>query len=222
MSLVSLLLIIPAVLLTALMIVYGYLKVYQAKIDQSLEAGRPMKKPMIPPYRIANAVKILLVIALAVPAVLYLSGNRPTSAKALEQSVQQRAAEEKRDVLLVQTKTTAAALYYSEDQSGHSFALYENRGKLMDDYCFIHGGSSASIEESVRVFRMENTGELVLFSMNRLGIARIDCHDGTTYHLDPASPFVLILSDDGADFYDAGGNAVDLRQNQWFEITTKE
>ena len=222
MSLISLLLIIPAVLLTALMIVYGYLKVYQAKIDQSLEAGRPMKKPMIPPYRIANAVKILLVIALAVPAVLYLSGNRPTSAKALEQSVQQRAAEEKRDVLLVQTKTTAAALYYSEDQSGHSFALYENRGKLMDDYCFIHGGSSASIEESVRVFRMENTGELVLFSMNMPRISKIVSHDGTTYHLDPESPFVLILPSGGADLYDAEGNLLDLGNLSWYEITVKE
>lgn len=222
MSLISLLWMISAVILTAIVIVYGYLKLYQVKVDQAMEDGKPMKNPMTPPYKVANAAKTILVIAVLMPVVPYFAANRPTSAKALEQSVQQRAADDNRNVVLVQTESTAAALYYTEDQSDHSFALYENRGRFMDDYCFIHGGSSTSIEESVRAFRMEDTGELVLFSMNRLHIARIDCYDGSTYHLDPDSPFVLVLPGSGADLYDVEENLVDLEKNQWFEITVKD
>ena len=56
-------------------------------------------------------------------------------------------------------------------------------------------------------------------SMNRLGIAKIACHDGNTYQLDPESPFVLIIPSGGADIYDKNG---DLEQNWWYEITTND
>ena len=219
MSLVHLLLCVSLGVLALLLAVYGYLKVYQRKLDQAVKTGKPLKKPMIPPYKIANAVKILILLAVALPILSCLRAPC-TSVRNLEKEVQQRAAEDGMQGELVMTEGTAAALYYAEDDS--RFALYENRGTVLDDYCFIHGGSSAAMEKGLRAFRMEDTGELVLFSMNMPRISKIVSHDGTTYHLDPESPFVLILPSGGADLYDAEGNLLDLGNLSWYEITVKE
>lgn len=221
MSLSHLLLLISAGVILPLLAAYAYLKLYQAKIDKAIETGKQISKPMISSYQVANVMKVIIVIAVILPVLSYLREGR-TGAQEIETAVHQRAVEDGMKVELVIAEKMAAALYYTDDRSDCSFALYENRGKYLDDYCFIHGGSSASIEKSVRVFRIEKSGELVLFSMNRLGIAKIACHDGNTYQLDPESPFALIIPSGGADVYDKNGDLIDLKQNRWYEITTKD
>ena len=202
-------------------VLQGYLKLYEQKINQAVEQGRPMKKPMVPPFKVANALKVVLALAVFLPLIsdAAASINRDRN---LERSVEQQAAEKQMSVAFAATKDNAAALYYKEDGSDHTFALYETRGTIFKEYVFLHGGSATSIDEGVRAFRMEKSGELVLFSMNRLRIAKIVCHDGEAYHLDPDSPFVLILPSGGADIYDKNGALIDLEQNEWYVVTTKE
>lgn len=201
-------------------ILQGYLKLYEKKINQAVEQGRPLKRPMVPPYQVANALKVLLYLAVLLPLIsdAAASINRDRN---LERSVEQQAAEKQMSVAFVASEDSAAALYYEEDGSDHTFALYECRGTIFKEYVFLHGGSATSIDRSVRAFRMEESGELVLFSMNKLRIAEIVCHHGEAYHLDPDSPFVLILPSGGADIYDENGDLIDLKQNEWYVVTTK-
>lgn len=202
------------------LIVEGYLKFYEKKINQAVEQGRPMKRPMVPPFKVANAMRVLLVVAALLPFISDLENSR-NNVRDLERRIEQQAAEKQMSVAFVASKHNAAALYYTEDGSDHTFALYENKGIFFNEFVFIHGGNATAIDESIRVFRMEESGELVLFSMNKLQIATIACHNGETYHLDPDSPFVLIMPDGGADLYDENGDLIDLKQNEWYEVTTK-
>lgn len=220
MSLFSLAAALFLFILGLLLLLWGYLKLCQAKYDRVLETGQPMKKPMLPPYIVANGMKVLLAAALLFMLLPVLGAS--TSRRELEEEVCRRAERDGMSVALALTEDTAAALYYAADGSDHSFALYENRGAWREDYRFIHGGSATSIDENLRAFRMEKTGELALFSMNRIGIARITCHSGEEYLLDPEAPFVLILPGGGADFYDAVGDRIDPAQNSWYEITVKD
>ena len=221
MSLESLFRIISLGILLMLLVIKGCLRFYEKKINQAAERGRPTKSPMILPPKVAKVMNTLVYIAILLPLIpdAVSSINR---VRDLERSVEQKAAEKQMSVAFVSSDDAAAALYYEEDGSDHTFALYENRGTFFKEYVFIHGGSATSIDQGVRAFRMETSGELVLFSMNKLRIAEIVCHNGDAFHLDPDSPFAIILPDGGADLYDEDGEFIDLKQNEWYVVTTKD
>ena len=220
MSIVSLLLTIFTILFLLLFIILGYLQIYKRNINKVLDAKQDACKRMIPPYKVVAAMTVLLIVAVATFSAIYISSDPVTSPQELERSAQQLAAETGMDMEFAISDDLAAVLLFNEDKSDHSFKLYENKGRLTANYVFSHGGSSTSIEESVRVFRY--SGELALFSLNELQIARIVCHDGETHLVDPDRPFVLIIPSGGADFYNKAGDLIDLDQGGWYEITVKE
>lgn len=212
--------IVGGVLLVAAAI-FCYLSVYQRKINRVLATGERMRRPMAAPGKVLLVLLILLAVVLAVLSfVLAPSGAPVQSAKDIEQYALKRAREDGMEVEMAATDGLMAVLYYNEDRSDHKFEIYENRGTVITDYSFDHGGSSVSIERGMRMFRYEN-GEMVLFSMNGPAIAKIVCRDGTAYVIDPESPFVLIVPSGGVDFYDEDGVQMDVGQDWWYEVTEK-
>ncbi|MBQ8851390.1 MAG: hypothetical protein IJZ66_02985, partial [Oscillibacter sp.] len=99
-------------------VLQGYLKLYEQKINQAVEQGRPMKKPMVPPFKVANALKVVLTLAVFLPLIsdAAASINRDRN---LERSVEQQAADKQMSVAFVASEDSAAALYYEEDGSDH-------------------------------------------------------------------------------------------------------
>lgn len=219
MSMISLLFYIFAAICLLFLAVFGYLQLYKRNINKALDPAKHKPKHMTPPYKVAIIAAILLIISVAALGLFFLSDSI-TDARAVEQDARNQAEKKGMNVAVAVSDHTAAVLYYSDDRNDHSFAFYENKGRMIANYVFSHGGSSTSIERSVHVFRCQ--GELALFSLNELHIAKIVCHDGEIHLIDPEHPFVLIIPSGGADIYDKEGNLVDLGANSWYEITEKD
>ena len=219
MSLLSLILAILAVIAVLLLAIFCYLQIYQKHINKALGSEAYTHKHMISPRKVAIILGGILITAAAVLALSFWASKGPlTSREMLEDDARKRAETRGMDVEIVFTDELAAILFYDGSRSDHSFEIYENKGIILENYVYSHGGSSTSIERSVRTFRYEGD-QLILFSMNKLGIAKIVCHDGETCFVDPDLPFVLILPAGAMDFYDERGNLVNLGQDWWYEAT---
>lgn len=216
MSSIHLLLSIVGILLLLALLLFAYMQLYRRSINKVL-TGRKHRRPMVPPHQL---LLILIAIFLASLLALFLMGTPIYSARDVEDYARNHAEEEGLSVRVAVTDELAAVLYYTEDGSDHSFGIYENKGQWRANYVFSHGGSSTSIQRSVHMFRYEDG--LIIFSMNELGIAKIVCHDGERYDFSPDDPFVLILPSGSMDFYDAQGNAIDVGQDGWYQITAKD
>ncbi|MGM9661516.1 MAG: hypothetical protein ACI3WR_00290 [Oscillospiraceae bacterium] len=196
------------------LIAAGYLRLYTRAINRALVTKGRKPPRMIPPYKVVAALAAALVIA----AALCLSGmNRITTARDMEESLRKsQTIREDWNIEIAMSDSFAAALAYDDGLTDHSFAVYRNTGRLFENYQFRYGGHTVSVEQSVSVYKYD--GMLALLSMNALHIARIQCHDGETYEIDPDSPFVLILPDGGFDAYDSAGKLIDLEQDRWYEV----
>ena len=215
MSSVYLLLLLAGVLLLLGLVLLGYMQLYMRHIAKALAGRNP--RPMLSPRLLL--LILIAVFLLAIPLLSLLT--RPVcSAKEIEDSARTRAEELGMEVRVAVTDQLVAVLWYTEDGSDHSFSIYENQGTWRANYVFRYGGSSASIEKCLRVFRAGE--EVILFSLNTPGIARIECQDGERYDLSPDTPFVRILPAAGMRFYDMEGSEIDIEQASWYEVTVIE
>lgn len=218
-SILILMVLAIAVLLAAAVLVY--LQIYKRNINKALNAKAGIHRHMVPPHNMA-ALSVVLVAAVVVLGIIVAPNfNRITNAHEIEQAAREfQAIGNEWNVEMGMADNFAAVLFYNEDRSDHSFAIYRNTNEVRANYVFWYGGNSTSIQRSVRVFKYD--GALALISMNELHIAKIECHDGETYVLDPNSPFVFVIPGGGFDVYDKNGNLIDLEQDWWYELTEKD
>ena len=206
----------------ALLLLVGgviYFHLYKRNINKALTEKNKPHIRMIAPYKIMTGIVVLLII---IAGVLIFVKWQPLDNLSTASDIEEHAREyqdigDDWDIEIDLSDTLAAVLAYNDDMSDHTFAIYENANRIGTDYVFRHGGSTTSVERSVRVFKYD--GAIALVSMNALHISRIECHDGASYEIDPNAPFVLVIPIGGFDVYGADGNLIDLEQDWWYELT---
>ena len=210
--------IIVAVMVVFSLIAIGYFLLYTNIINKALVTKGRKHLHMIPPHKVVIALIIVFIIGAAVLGAIYLPGmSRITSAHDIEEHLREfQVVNEEWNVEVTMSDSYAAVIAYDDEQTDHAFAIYKNTNETFTNYAFRYGGSTTSVERSVSVYKFDGT--LVLVSMNALQIAKIACHDGDTYELDPNRPFVLIMLSGGFDVYDNEGNLIDLEQDWWYEM----
>lgn len=228
------------ILLVALAVAVGavllYLYFYKRHINNMLQKTQTKPKKMLPPHVLISFLPILLIvvgiIAVALDIQFDLSKSRLTTKEEILANA--RIGYEDMQYQISMSGDVAAVLNFAEDLSESEYRVYINKNSNHPDYVFRRGGDLTAIERAA--YLLEYNGTYVLISLNAPRIAEIRCENGTTYSVDPDSPFALVIPDGGSllsktagggtnyyaytgiKVYDTQGNEIDLMQIQWFEM----
>lgn len=218
MSIAVFVFVIIAITVVLTLIAIGYFLLYTNVINKALVTRGRKHLHMIPPYKVVISLLIVLIIGAVVLGLIYLpSANRMTSAHDIEKNLREfQAVNDGWNVEVAMSDNIAAALAYDDELTDYTFAIYRSSNDTFKNYEYRYGGHTASVEQSVSVYKYDGT--LVLLSMNALHIAKIERHDGESYEIDPNSPFILVIPSGGFDVYDSDGDLIDLEQDWWYEM----
>lgn len=207
---------IIAIVVILTVIAVGYFLLYTRMINKALVGKGRKHLHMIAPYKVVIAFVIVLAVGAAALGGVYRSNmSRITSAHDIEESFRAfQAANAEWNVEVAMSNNIAAVIAYDQEQTDHTFAVYTNENDIFTNYVYRAGGHTTSVERSVLVYKSE--GAFILISMNALHIAKIECHDGDPYEIDPNHPFVLIVPGGGFDVYDSNGSLIELEQDWWY------
>ncbi len=197
----------------------GYLLIYKKHINKVLIEPDKKHIKLVPPYKVLLVLIIVFAIVVTSFAVTLIPNTEHLSTvNDIEEDVRSfQKISDDWNIEIAMNERIAAVIAYDNQESEHTFSIYENKGSTKTNYVFRYGGKSTSIERGIRVFRFEGTTALI--SMNILHIAAIECHDGERYEVDPNTPFVLVIPSGGFDVYDENGNLIDITQVGWYELT---
>lgn len=197
----------------------GYLLIYKKHINKVLIEPDKKHIKLVPPYKVLLVLIIVFAIVGTSFAVTIIPNTEHLSTvNDIEEDVRSfQKISDDWNIEIAMNERIAAVIAYDNQESEHTFSIYENKGSTKTNYVFRYGGKSTSIERGIRVFRFEGTTALI--SMNILHIAAIECHDGERYEVDPNTPFVLVIPSGGFDVYDENGNLIDITQAGWYELT---
>lgn len=197
----------------------GYLLIYKKHINKVLIEPDKKHIKLVPPYKVLLVLIIVFAIVVTSFAVTLIPNTEHLSTvNDIEEDVRSfQKISDDWNIEIAMNERIAAVIAYDNQESEHTFSIYENKGSTKTNYVFRYGGKSTSIERGIRVFRFEGTTALI--SMNILHIAAIECHDGERYEVDPNTPFVLVIPSGGFDVYDENGKLIDITQADWYELT---
>ena len=197
----------------------GYLLIYKKHINKVLIEPDKKHIKLVPPYKVLLVLIIVFAIVVTSFAVTLIPNTEHLSTvNDIEEDVRSfQKISDDWNIEIAMNERIAAVIAYDNQESEHTFSIYENKDSTKTNYVFRYGGKSTSIERGIRVFRFEGTTALI--SMNILHIAAIECHDGERYEVDPNTPFVLVIPSGGFDVYDENGNLIDITQAGWYELT---
>ena len=197
----------------------GYLLIYKKHINKVLIEPDKKHIKLVPPYKVLLVLIIVFAIVVTSFAVTLIPNTEHLSTvNDIEEDVRSfQKISDDWNIEIAMNERIAAVIAYDNQESEHTFSIYENKGSTKTNYVFRYGGKSTSIERGIRVFRFEGTTALI--SMNILHIAAVECHDGERYEVDPNTPFVLVIPSGGFDVYDENGNLIDITQAGWYELT---
>ena len=197
----------------------GYLLIYKKHINKVLIEPDKKHIKLVPPYKVLLVLIIVFAIVVTSFAVTLIPNTEHLSTvNDIEEDVRSfQKISDDWNIEIAMNERIAAVIAYDNQESEHTFSIYENKGSTKTNYVFRYGGKSTSIERGIRVFRFEGTTALI--SMNILHIAAIECHDGERYEIDPNTPFVLVIPSGGFDVYDENGKLIDITQADWYELT---
>lgn len=197
----------------------GYLLIYKKHINKVLIEPDKKHIKLVPPYKVLLVLIIVFAIVVTSFAVTLIPNTEHLSTvNDIEEDVRSfQKISDDWNIEIAMNERIAAVIAYDNQESEHTFSIYENKGSTKTNYVFRYGGKSTSIERGIRVFRFEGTTALI--SMNILHIAAIECHDGERYEVAPNTPFVLVIPSGGFDVYDENGNLIDITQAGWYELT---
>lgn len=193
--------------------------IYKKHINKVLIEPDKKHIKLVPPYKVLLVLIIVFAIVVTSFAVTLIPNTEHLSTvNDIEEDVRSfQKISDDWNIEIAMNERIAAVIAYDNQESEHTFSIYENKGSTKTNYVFRYGGKSTSIERGIRVFRFEGTTALI--SMNILHIAAIECHDGERYEVDPNTPFVLVIPSGGFDVYDENGNLIDITQAGWYELT---
>ena len=197
----------------------GYLLIYKKHINKVLIEPDKKHIKLVPPYKVLLVLIIVFAIVGTSFAVTIIPNTEHLSTvNDIEEDVRSfQKISDDWNIEIAMNERIAAVIAYDNQESEHTFSIYENKGSTKTNYVFRYGGKSTSIERGIRVFKFEGTTALI--SMNILHIAAVECHDGERYEVDPNTPFVLVIPSGGFDVYDENGNLIDITQAGWYELT---
>ena len=197
----------------------GYLLIYKKHINKVLIEPDKKHIKLVPPYKVLLVLIIVFAIVVTSFAVTLIPNTEHLSTvNDIEEDVRSfQKISDDWNIEIAMNERIAAVIAYDNQESEHTFSIYENKGSTKTNYVFRYGGKSTSIERGIRVFRFEGTTALI--SMNILHIAAIECHDGERYEVDPNTPVVLVIPSGGFDVYGEHGNLIDITQAGWYELT---
>lgn len=197
----------------------GYLLIYKKHINKVLIEPDKKHIKLVPPYKVLLVLIIVFAIVVTSFAVTLIPNTEHLSTvNDIEEDVRSfQKISDDWNIEIAMNERIAAVIAYDNQESEHTFSIYENKGSTKTNYVFRYGGKSTSIERGIRVFKFEGTTALI--SMNILHIAAIECHDGERYEVDPNTPFVLVIPSGGFDVYDENGKLIDITQADWYELT---
>ena len=197
----------------------GYLLIYKKHINKVLIEPDKKHIKLVPPYKVLLVLIIVFAIVVTSFAVTLIPNTEHLSTvNDIEEDVRSfQKISDDWNIEIAMNERIAAVIAYDNQESEHTFSIYENKDSTKTNYVFRYGGKSTSIERGIRVFRFEGTTALI--SMNILHIAAIECHDGERYEVDPNTPFVLVIPSGGFDVSDENGNLIDIPQAGWYELT---
>ena len=197
----------------------GYLLIYKKHINKVLIEPDKKHIKLVPPYKVLLVLIIVFAIVVTSFAVTLIPNTEHLSTvNDIEEDVRSfQKISDDWNIEIAMNERIAAVIAYDNQESEHTFSIYENKGSKKTNYVFRYGGKSTSIERGIRVFKFEGTTALI--SMNILHIAAVECHDGERYEVDPNTPFVLVIPSGGFDVYDENGNLIDITQAGWYELT---
>ena len=197
----------------------GYLLIYKKHINKVLIEPDKKHIKLVPPYKVLLVLIIVFAIVVTSFAVTLIPNTEHLSTvNDIEEDVRSfQKISDDWNIEIAMNERIAAVIAYDNQESEHTFSIYENKDSTKTNYVFRYGGKSTSIERGIRVFKFE--GATALISMNILHIATIECHDGARYEIDPDAPFVLIIPSGGFDIYDENENLIDITQSDWYELT---
>ena len=108
-------------------------------------------------------------------------------------------------------ESVAGFLQYAEDLSDYEVKVYIKRDNAVG-WFFRHGGSVGDPYANVYEITLENHSESIWYSLNEVGVARIEIDSGDGVHTietTPGEPFILVTDrSQSITLYDAGGNIV--------------
>ena len=197
----------------------GYLLIYKKHINKVLIEPDKKHIKLVPPYKVLLVLIIVFAIVVTSFAVTLIPNTEHLSTvNDIEEDVRSfQKISDDWNIEIAMNERIAAVIAYDNQESEHTFSIYENKGSTKTNYVFRYGGKSTSIERGIRVFKFEGTTALI--SMNILHIAAVECHDGERYEIDPNNPFVLVIPSGGFDVYDENGKLIDITQAGWYELT---
>ena len=197
----------------------GYLLIYKKHINKVLIEPDKKHIKLVPPYKVLLVLIIVFAIVVTSFAVTLIPNTEHLSTvNDIEEDVRSfQKISDDWNIEIAMNERIAAVIAYDNQESEHTFSIYENKDSTKTNYVFRYGGKSTSIERGIRVFKFEGTTALI--SMNILHIAAVECHDGERYEIDPNNPFVLVIPSGGFDVYDENGNLIDITQASWYELT---
>ena len=197
----------------------GYLLIYKKHINKVLIEPDKKHIKLVPPYKVLLVLIIVFAIVVTSFAVTLIPNTEHLSTvNDIEEDVRSfQKISDDWNIEIAMNDRIAAVIAYDNQESEHTFSIYENKDSTKTNYVFRYGGKSTSIERGIRVFKFEGTTALI--SMNILHIAAVECHDGERYEIDPNNPFVLVIPSGGFDVYDENGKLIDITQADWYELT---
>lgn len=197
----------------------GYLLIYKKHINKVLIEPDKKHIKLVPPYKVLLVLIIVFAIVVTSFAVTLIPNTEHLSTvNDIEEDVRSfQKISDDWNIEIAMNERIAAVIAYDNQESEHTFSIYENKDGTKTNYVFRYGGKSTSIERGIRVFKFEGTTALI--SMNILHIAAVECHDGERYEIDPNNPFVLVIPSGGFDVYDENGKLIDITQADWYELT---
>ena len=197
----------------------GYLLIYKKHINKVLIEPDKKHIKLVPPYKVLLVLIIVFAIVVTSFAVTLIPNTEHLSTvNDIEEDVRSfQKISDDWNIEIAMNERIAAVIAYDNQESEHTFSIYENKDSTKTNYVFRYGGKSTSIERGIRVFKFEGTTALI--SMNILHIAAVECHDGERYEIDPNNPFVLVIPSGGFDVYDENGKLIDITQAGWYELT---
>lgn len=100
----------------------------------------------------------------------------------------------------VKSDEMVAMLFYSEDQTAHTFSIYLNDDSY--GYLFASGGSLLVYDDEVQCYTFDDVSYQAFISMNQAQICQYEINNNCKvqkYTMDSSQPFVIVLPIDCGD-----------------------
>ena len=126
----------------------GYLLIYKKHINKVLIEPDKKHIKLVPPYKVLLVLIIVFAIVVTSFAVTLIPNTEHLSTvNDIEEDVRSfQKISDDWNIEIAMNERIAAVIAYDNQESEHTFSIYENKGSTKTNYVFRYGGKSTSIE----------------------------------------------------------------------------